>query len=140
METLSQPNRRHSVSDARISERVQNVQPVRIVEEPMPLNAIQHVETTSATPGRFTNLDAMGYPFDGLLWTKSSFTEEVTIDTYLGQKVGIIHISGLTSETVQIEYEFEGNAIGNLIVRDSTGTITDAATLGNGTYFIYMGD
>jgi hypothetical protein len=50
---------------------------------------------------------------------------------------GVFTISGLASETIAVTLGYEaGNDSDGILVRNSAGTLVQAAALGNGTYYI----
>ena len=99
----------------------------------------QFVATVAAV-GATSPLGILALPYKELIFTKSNTAETVTINVNFTINGGILTISGLTGETMLIEANDQNdNDLGTILVVNSAGNIVSAATLGDGTYYLYLG-
>lgn len=84
--------------------------------------------------------NALGLPFDSLNFTKSGTATLMTVDVHFTVNGGVIVVTEAGAETLNITATSDGNPLGDILVLDSSGTITAAATLAAGTYYLYLGN
>lgn len=84
--------------------------------------------------------NALSLPFDSLNFTKSGTVTLMTVDIHFVVGGGIIVITEAGAETLAITATSNGNSLGNILVRNSAGTIASATALAAGTYYLYLGD
>jgi len=81
--------------------------------------------TASTVAALFTTTDVSLFcPYDTLTFTKSAASESATVTLRLRPgSVGVLVISGLTTETIAVTGTINSIATGSLMVRDGAGTI-----------------
>lgn len=104
------------------------------------LNYTDQLENTGTAMGESSPLGFLSLPYDTLTFTKSAGVNTNTIDLHFTVSSGVVVIGTLTGgETIAITGTSDDTDIGNILLRNSSGTIVSATGLVAGTYYLYTG-
>ena len=103
------------------------------VEAIFKLNGLSVETQPSSTNAYGPKVEFLKYPFNSGAKTIIAAFSLANIPSY---HKGVFTISGLATETIKVTGNYEAGASDSIAVRQaSDGTLVNAATLGNGTYY-----